>query len=364
VASGLVGLYAIIQALTGQRPVRWLLAAGLVFALRSTVRVSGLPVAIASATAFILVARVPLAQRFEQALLLIAPTLVALLSMGAYNQATSGHFAFSSEWGLSFLSQYPPYLNETPDTPALREAATLLPEIPPDKLFSSSGDSWLAQYRLTATEMGGPFDYGTLSTRIMGEIVWARPGEVAVRAMEGVAIMLADPLRSTLPRSWYLWPGQLDPSREREVVITENLPACSIQYALGAEVKTEWCAQYDRLRADLHFAPPWLAGLPGFLQQGLRLLTVSLPYRIRQVIWPLYWGIGGFAALAYLFTRREARSLAILLALPLLAEFGLVVVATTGTDTRFLLYFHPTYLIATWLGLSYIVQKLAALGGR
>ncbi len=363
VAGGLIGLYAVILALTGRRPVRWLLVAGLVFALRSTVRVSGLPVAVASAAAFILVARAPLAQRFGQALLLVVPTLAALLGISAYNQATIGHFGFSSELGLSFLIQYPPYLSETPDTPALREAATLLPEIPPDKLFSSSGQAWLAQYRFTASERGGPFEFGALAVRAMREIVWARPGEVAVRAMEGVAIMLVDPLRNVLPGSWYLWPGQIDPSRERELMVTENLPACNVQYAFGAVVKTEWCAEYEQLRAGLHFAPPWLAGMPGFLQRGLHLLTVSLPYRVRLATWPLYWGIAGFAGLIYLFTRRETRSLAILLALPMLVEFGLVIVATTGTDTRFLLYLHPTYLIVTWLGLGFIVRKLAALRG-
>jgi hypothetical protein len=362
-AGGLIGLYAIIQALTGRRPVRWLLIAGLVFALRSTVRVSGLPVAVASAAAFIVISRAPLARRFGGALLLVGPTVAALLGISAYNQATSGHFAFSSELGLSFLSQYPPYLSETPDTPTMHEAAALLPEVPPEKLFSSSGDAWLVQYRLTASGMGDPFDYGALSARIMREIVWARPGEVAVRALEGVAVMLTDPLRSFLPRSWYLWPGQLDPSREREVVITENLPACNIQTAFGAIVKTEWCDEYDQLRADLNFAPPWLAGMPGFLQRGLRLLTVSLPYRIRLATWPLYWGIAGFAGMIYLFTRPETRSLVILLALPLLVEFGLVIVATTGTDTRFLLYFHPTYLIVTWLGLGFIIRKLAVLRG-
>jgi hypothetical protein len=363
VASGLIGLYALIQALTTRRPVRWLLAAGLVFALRSTVRVTGLVVLIGSAAAFILIARGSLARRFGQALVLVVPTLAALIGISAYNQATSGHFTFSAAGGISTLNQYVPYLSETPVTPALREAAPLLPELPPEKLFSSSGHTWIAQYRYTASGRGDSFEYGALTSRIVSEVVRARPGEVAVRAMQGVAIMLLDPLRNTLPISWYLWPGQLDAAQEQENAITENLPACSIQYALGTVVKTEWCAQYDDLRADLNFAPPWLAGMPGFVQRGLHLLTVSLPYRVRQVIWPLYWGIGGFAALAYLFTRREARSLAILLALPLLIEFGLIIVATTGTDTRFLLYFHPTYLIATWLGLGYLVRKLAALKG-
>ena len=90
---------------------------------------------------------------------------------------------------------------------------------------------------------------------------------------------------------------------------------------------------------------------------------------LRTQIFQYFGGVKG-GAHDYIFTidhapgcDREMRSLAILLFLPLLVEFGLVIVATTGTDTRFLLYLHPTYLIVTWLGLGFIVRKLAALRG-
>jgi hypothetical protein len=375
-AAGLFGLYGLIKAQESERPYAWMLGVGSLFALRTAIRLTGFPVAIAAAAAWIVVTR----QRWQrvppvsgdlgrphppplqggqrpiagQVAVLFAPIVLVLLGISAYNQAISGHFTPSSGAGITFLTQYVPFMSHTPDTPAVREAAELFPDVPPERLFSGSGQPWIGQYRYTASGLGDPFDYGDLTSQVMREVVLAAPGEYLIRAGEGALIMLLDPHRHILPQSWYVWPEAAKFEAPDDLQFPEA--ACNLQLAFGAVFKTAWCTQHDQLRDSLYFQPPWLARFPAWLKSGLALITVSLPYRVRHLMWPLYGGLGAFASLIYLMTRPETRRLSILLMLPMLAEFALILSVTNGVETRYLFYFHPTYLIATWLALSVIVE--------
>jgi hypothetical protein len=62
-------------------------------------------------------------------------------------------------------------------------------------------------------------------------------------------------------------------------------------------------------------------------------------------MWPLYWGLAAFASLVYLLTKLSTRKLAILIGLPLTAEFGLTALAAHGVNNRYLIYHDPFYLI-------------------
>lgn len=363
-AAGLFGLYGLIKAQESKRPYAWILGVGILFSIRTAIRMTGLPVAAATALALIFVTRKRWQQQIGQTAVLFAPIVLILLGISAYNQATSGHFTPSSGAGITFLTQYVPFMRETPDTPAVREAAEIFPDVPQDRLFASSGHPWTGQYRYTASGLGDPFDYGSLTGQVMQEVILASPGEYLVRAGEGALIMLIDPHRHILPQSWYYWPGAAEPPTD-PVEPPDDLPVaiCNMQLAFGAVVEDEWCSQYDQLRAALDFQPPWLARFPALLKSGLVLLTVSLPFRLRHLMWPLYGGLGAFASLIYLMTRPDTRRLSILLMLPLLAEFALILSVTNGVETRYLFYFHHTYLIATWLTLSVIIG-LNPLRGR
>ncbi len=356
VAAGLFGLYGLIKAQESKRPYVWMLGVGVLFAIRTAIRLTGLPVALAAALALILVTRKRWQQQAGQIAVLFAPIVLVLLGISAYNQAISGHFTPSSGAGITFLTQYVPFMRETPDTPAVREAAEIFPEVPPERLFASSGHPWIGQYRYTASGLGDPFDYGDLTSRVMREVILASPGEYLVRAGQGALIMMLDPHRHILPQSWYVWPEIDYP----EASVDPPSPTCNLQLAFGAVVKEEWCGQYDQLRASLDFQPPWLARFPGVLKSGLALITISLPFRLRHLMWPLYGGVGAFASLIYLMTRPDTRRLSILLALPLLAEFALILSVTNGIETRYLFYFHHTYLIATWLTLSVFIGERQA----
>jgi hypothetical protein len=320
-----------------------------------------LVVVLASALSLILAARDRLTRRLTRAALLVVPLVAALLCLGFYNQSASGRFGLSSVGSLSVLMYYGPFLSRTPDTPAVRAIGALLPEVPPQHLFRTTGDLWLTQYRFTARG-GNIFEYGALTSRAAKEVLSAMPGEYLVRMMKGAVVMLLDPHRDLLPADWTRLPA----NSAYETTFNENLPACNIQHGFGAVVKTAWCGQYDQLWASLHFQPRWMAGLPGPLRLLGRLLTISLPYRVRWLVWPLYCGVVSLVSLGYLLVRPATRRFAILVALPLVGEVTPVMVASSGVETRYLFYFHPFYLILVWLGLACAMQALlsVSLGGR
>ena len=345
-ATSLFLLYALLMTLASERPRRWLIAASLIAVAKTLIRLSGLGVVVAGAVALILLTPGRLARRLGRAAVLVAPTLVAVLGLGFYNQARTGQFGLSTVGSFTLLFHHGPFLSRAPDTPAFRELSRLLPEVPPEYLFRSTGDLWITQYRFT--KQGHTiFDYGDLTDRAARELVFTLPGEYLTRLGEGVIIMLLDPLRGVLPDSWVYYPPV-----PYERVLKDDLPACNIQSTFGADVKTQWCSQHEQLRSWLRFEPPWLSGLPALPQRVAHLLTISLPYRLRLLTWPLYWGLAGFGSLILLLTRPTTRRLAILIGLPLLAEFALTILVTNGIETRYLFYFHPVYLIAVWLTLA------------
>jgi hypothetical protein len=265
----------------------------------------------------------------------------------------------STVGSFTLLYHYGPFLSTAPDTPATREFASLLPEVPPDYLFRTPRDLWVAQYRYTARG-GGIFDYGELVDRAAQDVVRHRTGEYLTRMGKALGITLADPWRDLVPTGWLAFPLVLP----YDTGTLEDAPACNMQYSFGARVDARVCEDYARFYPHIEFQSRWVQAIPAPIRRLDHLLAVSLPYRVRFLIWPLYWGIAAFAGMAYLLTQSTTRRLAILLGLPLLAELAVLLVATNGLETRYLFYLHPTYLIFTWLSLSLLLDRLRGRANR
>ncbi len=352
-ALGLFTASGLLHARVSEHKWPWLVASGLLAAARALIRLTGLPVALAAGAAYFLIERGSVLRRAGWASLASAPALAAVLALSAYNRSTAGHFAPGMGPGITFFTQYGTFYPRVPDTPALREIAPLLPEVPPEYLFLAYRDSWVAQYRFTAGGHGDVFDYGALLSRAILEIVRAAPGPLVARAAQGVVVMLLDPLRWIAPQWAQYAPDAHLPYTLR---ISGDLPACNMQVAFGAAVEDVVCQQYADLRAWLNWEPPGLVRLPARLQQAAHLLSVSLPYRLRGLLWPLHWGIAAFASLGFLVSRPTTRKVALLIGIPLLAEFALVIAFTNGIETRYLFYFHPAYWILIWLALAFLIR--------
>jgi hypothetical protein len=353
VALGLLSVYALFRSLTGDCPLIWLAAAGLLAASKTLIRVTGFPIGLMMGAAWFALDGSRIGVRFARLGVYIAPLLAVMLGISAYNQATSGHFAPSLGGGITFFTQYGVFFEESPDTPAIREYARLFPDAPPEYALNS-GSVWLAQYRFTASGRGDVFDFGALLSRAVQEMLLAEPGMLLGKAAQGVGVMLLDPLRGSLPSSWLL--GRTPTLHS--ALDTGIRPSCNVQYAFGAVVEATWCKQYADLRVSAHWRPPWLAEMPGWVRRAAHLLTVSLAYRIRQLLWPFYWGIAAFGCMAVLVTCPPTRRLAVLLGVSLLAEFAMIIAFTNGLETRYLFYLHPTYLILTWLALSLLLDRI------
>src|SRR5574341_1752352 len=116
---GLLSLFGLLVTLTQSRPYPWLAASGLVTAIRTLIRITALPVALAEAVALWLTSRGNALNRLKIGSFYILPSLLAVLGLSFYNQTVSNHFAPSMGGGLTFFTQYGAYLGTTPDTPAV-----------------------------------------------------------------------------------------------------------------------------------------------------------------------------------------------------------------------------------------------------
>jgi hypothetical protein len=148
--------------------------------------------------------------------------------------------------------------------------------------------------------------------------------------------------------------GQVD-----SLVITGDVPDClSLDARDDPRLADAWCPEHARLRAQMRFQPPIMANLPRWLSFPASVLTVSLPYRVRWLAWPLYMGLAGYAALVVLLLRTSTRPLAWLIGLPLLGEYLPMMLASTGIHTTYLMTYQSAYVYATWIVLGLLVTRL------
>jgi hypothetical protein len=358
-AASLFSLFALVLALTTGSPHRWLMIAGLVLTGKTLTRITGLGITLASALAFLLASRGRLRLRLGQAILVGAPVVAALLVLSGYNRTVSGHFRPGTGGSIAFLDGFARYFSRAPDTPAVREIAALVPEVAAPYLFQTGNTVSLAQYRFTASGRGDVFAFAGLADRAVVELVRALPDEYVARLGSAALVTMLHPFDGLLPAGWRNRPTAMPDSPRLE----QNLPACPLQYALGAGFKTHWCGENQRLRGRLHFRPPWLADLSPMVKLPLATLTRTLPNRIRLLMRPFYWGVAVFASLIYLLTQPMTRRLAILLMLPVLTDlaFSTLMLADNSAGARYMLYVYPAYLLAAWLGMACALQGLLRL---
>ncbi|GEM_PF-6317886 len=352
-ALGFASLFGLWMALGSRRPTWWVIFAALMGALKGMIRLSGAAVVFASLLAFLIVLPGGWRRRFQYGTLFSLPTIVAILALGFYNQAATGRFGISTVGSFTLLYHYGPFIDTAPDAPAAREFAALLPEVPPEYVFRTPANLWVAQYRYTA-QGGNIFGYGALIDRAAQEMVRTRTHAYLTRLSQALLITLADPWRHLLPSSWLMFPTELP----YEADFVDHIPACNMQYTFGAVIADHVCDLYEPLHARLDYQPRWLENVPAPILGLDHLLAVSLPYRVRFLIWPFYWGLAALAGMIYLLTQPMTRRLAILLGVPLIAELTVLLAATNGLETRYLFYLHPTYLLFTWLAFCHAFDRL------
>ena len=362
-AASLWALAALVAATAARRPLPWLLLGGGVAAVKTLLRVTGFGVAVAMAVALVAVLRGSAGRRATHAGVFLLPSVAALVGLSAYHLAVAGHFRPSMGGGLNFFQSVAARLSTPPDTPALRELAALRPELSPQQLLH--GDAmWVAQYRFTATGRGDVFDFGALLDRAMRELVTGRPGEYALTVARGTLLTLAYPRDDWLPRRWLPAPIAT-PASSPETLRAAGLPnpGCGLQTGLGAGITDEVCRRYAGRWRALAFQPPWIHGLLAYTPRALHRLVVTLPRQVRKLTWPFYCGLVAFAAMLWLGVARPTRRLALLLALPALADLAPVILVTGGIVTaRHTLYLQPAFFVAVWVGLAWAVQRLLRRG--
>ena len=358
-AASLFLLASLVVATGGRRPLPWLVLGGVIAALKTLIRMTGLGVAVAMTVALVAVAREPVGRRVGWAAVFLLPSVGAVVGLSAYHLGVAGHFRPSMGGGLNFFQSVAARLSRPPDAPAMRELAALRPELSPEQLLH--GDAmWVAQYRFTATGRGDVFEFGTLLDRAIRELVSASPGEYGLTVAKGTLLALAYPKDDWLPRRWRPEPveGSGAPRETRGAIGLPN-PTCGLQNGLGASVSGELCLRYAARWRALAFQPPWIHGLLTHTPRALHRLVVTLPRQVRKLTWPFYCGLVAFAAMIWLVVARPTRRLALLLALPALADFVPVILVTAGTVTsRHMLYLQPASFVATWIGLAWALERL------
>jgi hypothetical protein len=348
----LFAVLALLKALDHRRPLPWLVLAGGLLAAKTLVRVTGIAVAAGVAVTILLISTGPWSRRAARATVVIGPSLAVLLVVSAYNGVVAGRFRPSMGGSLQFLLSVGPYLGHTPDTPAIRELASLVPEVPARYFLQAAIAPWVAHYRFTANGRGDSFDFGAGGDRAAFEVLSSMPREYAWIAMKTLLIGLVVPTPQWVPARWTEIPW--DWYRPR----IENPAVCGLQHSLGAAVDAATCAQNARLRASLGFQPEWLAARPAVSRLAHGVVR-GIRDPLRRWIWPLYWGVGAFAALASLLARGPTRAVALLILVPIAIDFAFASLVVLSIGGRFHVHVHMLYLLAVGLGLAATLDGLA-----
>ncbi len=352
-SAALFAVAAAVAGVAGRGSLTWLAVAGVAGAWATLIRVTGLGPALALAFAAVLAGGGSRGWRWRRGLLVGGPAVVAVLLLSAYNAAMAGHFRPGSGGSIAFLDAWASYFPRTPDTPAVREIAGLVPEVPPEHLFHTWRSARLAQYRFVSAGRGDVFEYGALADRAAREIVAAEPAQYLALLARAALVTVWHPFDGVLPAAWRNAPVPLPV----EPVFASPVPGCALEWTFGPAPRAEWCARSEGLRGRLAFAPPWLGPLPELARAPAAWVTRTLPNRARLWLAPFWWGAAALAGLIALVASPGTRGLGLLVALPLAAELAssTLILADNSAGARYMLYVYPACWISVWLGAAVVL---------
>ena len=284
-----------------------------------------------------------------------------MLAVATYNFVVGEGFRPPrAHTAIAALGALGPWFSHTPDTPAVRQFAALVPEVSPQWLLQGAPDPlWVAGYRFVKSGHGDQFDLGALAERVLAETLTELRGEYIKGLARASLVALVYPAhRVILPERWWQFPPQPNESR----VLVRDVPACELQGQFGPWFQDGWCVGFQELRAKLEFRPQWLgagAGTPS----GERPLAFRMARSVRIVALPLYCGVSTVAALIYLLCQASMRRVALVIASFIVADVTLLLLFTYIADLdRYLTHVQPLCLVVTSLALVHRLD--AALSSR
>ncbi len=349
---GAASVFAVAALLPGLASVRaggWLGLAGLALATKTLLRSTGILSAVCAAGVVLATTPGRAAGRARRALAVLVPVLGAVLVVATYNFGVGEGFRPPRAYtALAALGALGPWFSHTPDTPAVRQFAALVPEVSQQRLLQGAPDVlWVAGYRFIKAGHGDQFALGALAERVLAETLTELRGEYIKGLARASLVGLVYPAHKILlPARWWQFPSQPNEGARFE----RDVPACGLQGMFGPWFQDAWCVGFQELRAKLEFRPQWLgaAGTPS----GERPLAFRMARNVRIVALPLYSGVSTVAALIYLLCQASMRRAALVIASFIVADVTLLLLFTYIADVdRYLTHVQPLCLVVTSLAL-------------
>lgn len=339
----------------GVRRAVWIGVAALALACKTLLRPTGVAAAAALAIALLLAAvdLKPL-RRLGLALLLVVPTALAAGGLVLYNQHTAGVASLSDLGGLNVIIHFGPRVLPLRESPERAYFEALLPEIDPDVMFTLPLDWYTARYRAALQGPDRLAEFSAMSNALAAQIAGEHKTAFLGWMLQKAYTDLMYPRLEVIPITWYRPELREKPPRSAYDPPTRQ---CNVQSVAPVELLDDVCAQSARARAAAAFEPA-LPALPGPVTRLIYLLTVSLPFRLRLLLWVFVWGLSGLVGICWLVAVPDTRPIGWLLGGAFAAEFiPLVLIAAVSTQYQIL--YQPLFMLATWIALGQIARRPA-----
>lgn len=355
---GMIGLTTLVIGIkrSGYRRVLWIIAAGLFFAIKTLIRPTGAATAPALAIVLLLVATdLRWLQRLGLAFILIFMTGAVLVGLRFTNQQVAGEATISSLGGLNVINHFIYFdpsiipLSESPEKEYFEE---LLPEIEPDLLFSSTQDWYTARFRAALLGPEVLAQFSAHADALAAQIVAEHPLKYSTWIIQKTYAGLMFPRHEGIPLLWYR--PELAPQRFNRAPYQSPILECSSQFTVKTELLDIICEENYQVRNHSNFEPQ-LPSIPQPIEQGLHLMTISLAFRLRLILWVFTWGFASLAGVLWLVSKNDTRPCGWVLGAAFAAEF-IPTVLLGVASTRYQLPYHPIFFLISWIALSQLAK--------
>ena len=385
-ATGLLAMVGLIRGVA-IRPIiswLWIWVAGLSLLMHGAVRQTGMTLAVGLAVMAAICARGGWKLRTRLFAVLILPTLLFAISLGFYHQRQTGVWRLvGPTTGLSLMHYGTAAGVEIPHTDEIRRINEALPEVKTSDLFATSGDYWIAQYRL-ARSTGDMFATYDLLNQTASQLFRSNVPHYARWVMRHAALWILDPFPMFVPQGWYASKPESMQARDYR----PPLPTCNLQYGMGPIIDDTGCQINEQLRLASRWAPfqlplvfeethlaRWrdvLRLVPKALSERwppdraiaayiavLTRLTVPYLSQLQRLSYLSLWGVFTLPALAMLIWHRPTRRTGLLLSIAILLEALPILLFIDPILPRLYRYLDVYRYLANWLAAGLAVTLVS-----